>query len=559
MATALLHIMALGSVFDYPDYGASPTSYQIPFIHGTQINDDTPPWTDAEWRAVPGQPYLDIYGWSWGPEMSSNGKQNANRQALSIAYDSDQNVIVTGWYSACISYASCPTISPIPTGAGTFRNGACCAQGTTYGTSGNKHPSDIFVAKIAGNQIKAQTPASIADVGTLDMAIEQPNAELMWLYSFGGDDADAPSSEDAGHSVITIGTNIYVAGCYTGLGTFGAITKTSTNANDAFVMKLSSAGTVEWVQSGGSAGSKALNGECALALAVDSTDPAFIYVAGYSEGVFSFGGAVLQGKVNAMNAFVAKMRVLDGTAVWLKGFAGEEDSGNADDSHKAYARGISAHDNNIYVTGDFSGEIQELGGAGILKPAAVGHFDVFLIQMDYTGAVLKLKTYSGDSQVVPQTSESKGTALAIHPSTKNVFLVGSFQGVLTVPVNLVPQTFTGNKGTLVSGVGDDWADTPFVIALDETLNAQWVKIVASPGVDNPIYGMLGSTAPGVAVGTSCALDLFVTGSVSGPTADFGTLAAAQASGMYLWQMTTATGSPSNYYVYEANTDFYSYG
>ncbi len=200
---------------------------------------------------------------------------------------------------------------------------------------GNTYTTGYFsgTAGIDGNNLAVN---GLTDIFVSKIAA---NGATVWTKSFGG------SSSDRGLAIaVDSDGNSYVSGFFAGTVSFGGGLSMSSegNSQDAFVMKLSPAGTALWVKRGGSAA----NSDRANSIAVDNSGNVFI--TGVFSGMATFGALSLTSLNNTLDAFIVKYDS-NGNELWAK-----KGSGNAAD------RGIAITTDavgNAYSTGQFSGNI----------------------------------------------------------------------------------------------------------------------------------------------------------------------------------------------------------
>lgn len=160
---------------------------------------------------------------------------------------------------------------------------------TTLTSAGSNIYSDIFVARLT-------------DLGS--------TSSFVWARRAGG------ISEDQPLAVAVSGTNVYVAGVFTGPASFGSLNLSASAADDgdAFVTKLTDAGDFVWAQR---AGGTEL--DFANSLVVSGTS---VYAAGNFESTAAgFGGTTLtNAKANLADLFVARLTDAGSSAsfVWAQ-------------------------------------------------------------------------------------------------------------------------------------------------------------------------------------------------------------------------------------------------
>ncbi len=283
-----------------------------------------------------------------------------------------------------------------------------------------------------------------------------------WLWSAGGDASDVVLGLAA-----TADGGFVAAGGFFGKASFGAIEVEAISYEDAFLVKLSAEGEVEWAKNfGGDRDDRFVR------LAVDAQGS--IYALGTFEGKAAFGGPPLEsagshdlvlvkldargehlwsqrfggldnevgaglavdpaGNVTVVGSFDQAIKIgdeeyrgagtsdvlvvrlgADGTLAWSRRFGGRGE----DIASGAAADGAG----NVIVSGWFEGEVDF--GAGKLKAATGGNKDVFVVKLDATGATRWARRF-GDRD------HDKARAAAVTPDG-DVYVGGIFRFVLEAP------------------------------------------------------------------------------------------------------------------------------
>jgi len=171
--------------------------------------------------------------------------------------------------------------------------------------------------------------------------------------------------------------NSYIAGGFSGSGTFGSTILTAVGYQDIFVIKLNSSGVVQWARSFGGAGGwdsvATPNG-----IAVDASGN--VTVAGDYYGPITSGLPQALSNTNGADEFVVQYNS-SGTVQWAKAFGGGED----------YLAGLGVDGGgNIYVYGYCRLRIT----AGLPQPLMWGD-DQFLIKYNSSGTVQWARSFGG--------------------------------------------------------------------------------------------------------------------------------------------------------------------
>jgi hypothetical protein len=197
------------------------------------------------------------------------------------------------------------------------------------------------------------------------------------------------------------------------------------------------------------------NGDIDAYVARQAPDGAYLWVkffagANYDEGrsiaVGPSGNIYVTGMlgdhVNGTTGFLVKLDP-DGNTIWMKTFLGAVGYGLALDG-----------DENLYVTGDFSGTVvfgQDALG-NVMNLTAAGT-DAFIIKYDHDGIVQNSKQFGS------QTGGARGNAIAVG-SSGEVVLIGDFAGNLVFGPPLVNLTSNGGKDI-------------FLVKMDASLSTIW--------------------------------------------------------------------------------------
>ena len=380
------------------------------------------------------------------------GVSGLDTDVAGVAIDSSDNIYITG------------------TSQGANLFGKNVTSGTT---------DDIFVAKLNSSGV------------------------VQWVYAAGG------TGRDRGRKIaLDSSGNIYVAGYYENTVDFGGGNITSNGSWDAYLLKLNSSGTFQWVKSYG-----ASNNDLGRDVAIDSNDN--IYLTGNFRGTVDFGGGDVSSNPSA-NAYIFLVKFnSSGVFQWVY-TAG----GTGVDDVRSLALDSS---DNPYITGSFQSTVNFGGG----NTTAANTNDLFILKLNSSGAYQSIYTSNIDT-----TQKAKGLFI---DSSGNVYATGIFQNTVN---------FGG--GNIISS-GQDI----YLLKLNSSLAFQWVKRFA---VDN---GGLG-TALGAAVTVDEDGNVYSVGQISG-TYNLGGINQVSggnkdvfivkhdASGTFQWSKTLGGGSAMDGY------------
>ena len=331
------------------------------------------------------------------------GLSGFDTDAAGVAIDSSDNIYITG------------------TSQGTNLFGKNATSGTT---------DDIFVAKLNSSGV------------------------VQWVYTAGG------TGRDRGRKIaLDSSGNIYVVGYYQNTVDFGGGNVTSNGSWDAFILKLNSSGTFQWVKSyGGSTGN-----DLGRDVVVDSNDN--VIMLGTFRGTVNFdngdGGGVVNYTSNDYDIFLIR---LNSSGIWQSVWV-TTSSGSAD------GRALAIDSNNVtYLTGSYSGSVT----FGANNRTATNSNDLFIHKIDtYDNENNTQLTYALN---VDTTQKAKGIAV---DSSGNIYATGTFQNTVN---------FGGGN---ITSSGKDI----YLLKLNSSLAFQWVKRFARD-----------DGAAGQAFGTAVAVD-----------------------------------------------------
>jgi len=327
---------------------------------------------------------------------------------------------------------------------------------------GSPSAGDITVS--AGIDLKSAPTLQLVTGGAIIDGNPAP-VDGSFGFAFG---VGAGRGNDIGYAVATDSSgNVYVAGAFSGLIDFdpgpGAAYLVSATAadfaTDAFVAKYSPSGSLIWARSIGGASASVE----ARALAVD--DAGNVYLTGQFNGTADFDpGAGVSELISTgstptsfptSDIFVAKLDS-DGNFLYARALGGTgEDQGN---SIVVGAAG------NVSVTGFFSGTADFDPSAGTHNLTSAGGTDIFVAQLDATGALVHAVRMGG-------TSNDEGLGIAAD-SSGNVYTTGFFAGT----ADFDPDVGTSN---LTSAGSTDI----FVSQLDSGGNLIWARRIGGTSND----------------------------------------------------------------------------
>ena len=274
---------------------------------------------------------------------------------------------------------------------------------------------------------------------------------VQWVYTAGG------GGRDRGRKIaLDSSGNIYVVGYYQNTVDFGGGNVTSNGSFDAFILKLNSSGTFQWVKSyGGSTGN-----DLGRDVVVDSNDN--VIMLGTFRGTVNFDSGDGGGFYTSNDYDVFLIR-LNSSGIWQSVWV-TTSSGSAD------GRALAIDSNNVtYLTGSYSGSVT----FGANNRTASNSNDLFIHKIDTYNLGALRPTYTSN---IDTTQKAKGIAV---DSSGNIYATGTFQNTVN---------FGGGN---ITTSGKDI----YLLKLNSSFAFQWVKRFA---VDN------GEAGP--AIGTAVTVD-----------------------------------------------------
>ncbi|WP_143828714.1 SBBP repeat-containing protein [Dyadobacter fermentans] len=297
-------------------------------------------------------------------------------------------------------------------------------RGIAVDGSGNVYVTGDFYGTLTSGDI------AITSHGDADAFIVKYNTqgEFQWIRAYGSDGGERGQA-----IAVDMNGNAYATGEYQGTGVFGNTSKQSAGEFDAFIVKYSTDGAFEWVQSGGGA-----SRDTGYGITTDKRTGE-VYVTGFFMGTTTFGNTSVTSKGTLPgegDVFLAKYNS-QGEFVWMKAFGGDVSSGGFDVAVDGSG--------NIFAlkNGAPGGSLVKLDAAGNMLWEQILKFDGSgtAVDVDKSGNayVVKLGSailkYNSDGIIqqaqLPRSSESIiGTGIAVNPNGK-LFISGYYKGTLT--------------------------------------------------------------------------------------------------------------------------------
>jgi len=380
-------------------------------------------------------------------------------QAYDIAVDNSGNVFITGGFRNTVDFdpgtgvynlVADNTIQSYAAfilklnSSGDFQ-WARKASTVSYGTGVDTDNSgNVYVTGYIQNWV---------DFGTTSIAGEiffwklDANGTQQWAKAL--DDTNGSSLQAGIHGLKVDGTgNIYLTGRFDETQDFqpgtGTVNLVAVGGSDAFLLKLNTSGTLQWVKQFGSTGS-----ETGYALHLDASNQ--IYITGTFQGITDLDPSSGTGTYSfasngGTDVFVIKLNSL-GNVIWGRGFGGTG-------SEWAWGNIATDMNGNILFSGTFQNTVDfDPDLVTNYSISSNGGNDVFLEKLNSNGEFQWANTFGS-------TSDESGWGLC-YSSFDNSFYVG---GGLYNTMDLV---FSGNTTTLTSSGGMDI----YVLKLNECFNS----------------------------------------------------------------------------------------
>ena len=372
--------------------------------------------------------------------------------------------------------------------------------------SGNVYIAGLFTGTVDFDPGPGVTKlTSTNSVGNIFVAKYDSAGDLLWARQVGmGLSLHGTTPNLDIHLALDSSGDVFLSGEYEGTATLGTFTLqnadsgTGANGRDIFVAKLNSAGTFQWADTIGAAGSD----EIVQSMAVNS-----------SSGQVVLGGTFTNTVDFDPGPGTTTLTPTNGTSSLADGYIVSLDTGgNFQWVHQLGGTGATIDvfglaflsTGDVVATGDFSSTVDfGLGGTASPQTSLTSYEAAYVARFTGTsGTVVWHQGYGGDQEVA-------GLAIAVSP-TDQIFVGGQFHGSVTFnpSSNGTPIVETGSSPTTGGGSPSVGGGDAFLLSVDS--NGNYVNAVGFGGAGIDMARFVSVDANG---------SVFVGGTFSG-TADF---------------------------------------
>jgi len=315
---------------------------------------------------------LDANGdFVWARAMSGA----SSNQGLGIAVDASGNASVTGLFGGRADFGPFELVSGIFTDIFVTKLNADGEFAWAHALAGTGFSAGHRIAvDNAGNAYTtgwfrgsaAFGPFTLDPSGPDDIFVckQDTDGNVVWARAMGSGERN-----DAYGIAVDPAGNTYVTGSFEGTATFGPFQITSVQQRDIFVTKLDADGEFVWARAMGGTGFNEGRG-----IAVD--DAGNVYTTGSFQGEADFdpglGVFALTSEEDSSDIFVSKLDT-NGDFVWARAATGPANN---------VALGIAVNgEDNVYVTGNFSGTVDFDPGPESFELTSSGGRDIFILKL----------------------------------------------------------------------------------------------------------------------------------------------------------------------------------
>lgn len=395
---------------------------------------------------------LDSAGvWQWAARAGSNtiAGSNPTISGQGIAVDSKGNTYVTGWYKGQHAFGDTAVtggakatlfvakLNPAGSWLWATCSSSCSSSGSRLATDEN---DDVYVAgSFKGPMtLGAITLANSSENNRLDLFVAKLNPAGNWQWGVSAGGSKGPYGSLCEALAVDHSGGIVTTGRFVGpTATFGSTTLLNRGGADAFVAKLTPAGTWQWAVSVGGP-----NLETGNALAIDANDEIYL-AANFVSDTVRVGATTLVNKgkqltLTAASPFVRQEAAWNNDILIAKLSPAGEWQWAIGAGSLAYTTVSSlslAGNGSLYVAGEFSGNTPNLG-----RIALKGRQGTFLARL--SPDLLSDPTANPVAKLALRATANQGTVqVSIPAGTTRLDLVDAAGRIVrTLPLHAQPET-----------------------------------------------------------------------------------------------------------------------
>lgn len=369
-------------------------------------------------------------------------------QGDGVAFDASGNVYLAGEFTGSINLggqAILPSNGNTDIFLAKYAPGGAHIWSKNVGGTGDEAPARALAVDAAGNVFVTglyNAPTNLGGgvlpyVADFDVFIAKYNTNGLWQWNI----VTGSAGNDRGEAIALDGSgNVYVCGIFENSVSFSGQPLTSAGALDAFLVKYSNDGIIQWSQKRGSTGD-----DYALNVAADASGN--VVLTGAFHGSVNFGGSTLNSAGN-FDGYLARYNT-SGVHQWSLRFGGTgEDIGE---------RVAIDPNGKVFIAGEFASPSVDMGGGSM--PAAGTLFDTVIAKYSSSGAHTWSRVSGGiDNDIV--------TGLGADVNG-NAVVGGSFGSSLDMGGEVVSGGTNGGAFFAKYGVGE-----PFISSITDVGNDQ---------------------------------------------------------------------------------------
>ena len=326
-------------------------------------------------------------------------------------------------------------LGAVTTAPGGSNAGSDQCLGVTVDSSGN-----VYCAGVTDGAMGEANGGG----GNYDAFIMKLNSSgtLQWVTQLGAV-TTAPGGSNAGIDECTSVTVDSADNIYCGGYTYGAMAEVNGGSSDAFIMKLNSSGTLQWVKQLGAittaAGGSNAGVDYCYGVTVDSSDN--VYCAGATEG------AMAEANGGGSDAFIMKLNS-SGALQWVTQLGAVTTAPGGSNAGIDYCHGVTVDSSdNVYCAGATDGAMAEANGGGT---------DAVIMKLNSSGILQWVKQLGAVTSAPGGSNAGTDYCNGVTvDSSDNVYCAGATHGAI--------------------GEANAGGTDAFIMKLNSSGTLQWVK------------------------------------------------------------------------------------